>query len=223
MRFASRLGILATDVVSGREQKKRKKWENNVNRVQLEHIIRASGEIAGVQDVIILGSQSILGQFPDLDDPLFRSDCVDDSLREMSQKILLRSIEADVMIPDDEEIADLIDGAIGELSPFHHTHGYYAQGVDSTTVLLPEGWEKRLILVCNDNTNNVRGYCLEIHDLVLSKLYAGRQKDLDFFHAAIHLQLITKEILLERLVMSPISNKHKDIMKGYIKRGFQDE
>ena len=45
-----------------------------MNRTQLEHIIRASGEIAGVQDVIILGSQAILGQFTDLGNPLFKSD-----------------------------------------------------------------------------------------------------------------------------------------------------
>jgi len=32
---------------------------------ELEHIIRASGEIAGDDEIIIIGSQSILGQFPD--------------------------------------------------------------------------------------------------------------------------------------------------------------
>lgn len=33
----------------------------------------------------------------------------------------------------------MIDGSIGELSPFHETFGYYAQGVDETTAVLPEG------------------------------------------------------------------------------------
>jgi hypothetical protein len=36
-------------------------------------------------------------------------------------------MEVDVLIPEHEEKADLIDGAIGELSPFHHTYGYYAR------------------------------------------------------------------------------------------------
>ena len=58
---------------------------------------------------------------------------------EMSQKTILRSIEVDILIPDDEEKADVIDGTIGELSLFHHTYGYYAQGVDSTTAMLPAG------------------------------------------------------------------------------------
>lgn len=194
-----------------------------MKRIQLEHIIRASGEIAGVQDVIILGSQAILGQFPELTEPVFKSDCEDISAQEMSQHILLRSIEVDVLIPDAEERSDLIDGAIGELSPFHHTYGYYAQGVDSTTAILPEGWKERLIIVCNENTNHIRGHCVEIHDLVISKLYAGRQKDIEFFHAAIKLQLITQEILLERLDVTPISEKRKKIIRNDIERGFRNE
>lgn len=194
-----------------------------MNRVQLEHIIRASGDIAGVQEVIILGSQAILGQFPELASPFFKRESVDGSPSRQAQKLLLRSMEADVLIPDDEKKADLIDGIIGELSSFHHTHGYYAQGVDRSTALLPNGWETRLFTVCNENTNNVRGHCLEIHDLMISKLYAGRQKDIEFFHAAIHLQLVKKQILLERLDISPLSGKQKEIIKSYIERGFQDE
>lgn len=192
-----------------------------MNRAQLEHIIRSSGEIAEVQDVIILGSQALLGQFPELTEPVFnKSDCEDISAHEMSQHILLRSIEVDVLIPDDEEKADLIDGAIGELSQFHHTYGYYAQGIDNTTALLPEGWRERLIIICNENTNHIRGHCVEIHDLVISKLYARRQKDIEFFHAAIKLQLIARNMLLERLDVTPISEEHKTIIRNDIERGF---
>src|ERR1700693_1501285 len=36
-----------------------------MKRTELEHIIRASGTIADVDDVIVIGSQAILGQFPD--------------------------------------------------------------------------------------------------------------------------------------------------------------
>lgn len=191
-----------------------------MNRAQLEHIIRASGEIAGVQDVIILGSQAILGQFPELAEPLFKSNCEDISLRAMTQNILLRSIEVDVLIPDAEGKSDLIDGAIGELSPFHHTYGYYAQGIDSTTAILPEAWRDRLNIVCNKNTNNIRGHCVEIHDLIISKLCAGRQKDIEFFHAAIKLRLIKQNVLLERLNVTPLSGERKDTIRGYIERGF---
>lgn len=36
-----------------------------MQRSELEHIIRASGDIAEDDEIIIVGSQSILGQFPD--------------------------------------------------------------------------------------------------------------------------------------------------------------
>lgn len=36
-----------------------------MQRSELEHIIRASGEIADDDEIIIIGSQAILGEFPD--------------------------------------------------------------------------------------------------------------------------------------------------------------
>jgi hypothetical protein len=75
------------------------------------------------------------------------------------------------------EASDRIDGAIGELSPFHETHGYYAQGVSPTTATLPEGWQGRLVPLQNANTGGAVGLCLDVHDLVLSKYAANREKD----------------------------------------------
>lgn len=147
-----------------------------MNRNELEHIIRAAGEIAGVKSLIILGSQSVLGQFPTLAESFPKSDHPEISFISQKQQILCRSVEADIMVPESEEKADLIEAAIGELSSFHDTYGYYAQGVDHTTSKLPEGWEERLTEICNRNTNGISGLCLEIHDLIISKLYAGRKK-----------------------------------------------
>lgn len=45
-----------------------------MNRNELEHIIRAAGELAGVKSLIILGSQSVLGQFPALAESFPKSD-----------------------------------------------------------------------------------------------------------------------------------------------------
>ena len=36
-----------------------------MTRAQLEHVIRAAGTIANVEDVIVIGSQAVLGEFPD--------------------------------------------------------------------------------------------------------------------------------------------------------------
>ena len=82
-----------------------------MQRSDLEHIIRASGEVAQDDEIVIIGSQSILGQFPS------------------APKRLLVSMEADVYPNHNPELADKVDGAIGEGSSFHELHGYYAQGV----------------------------------------------------------------------------------------------
>jgi len=77
-----------------------------VNRAQLEHVIRASAAISGDDEIVVIGSQSILGQFPARPPEL----CV--------------SNEADVYPKNKPELADVIDGAIGELSAFHDTFGW---------------------------------------------------------------------------------------------------
>jgi hypothetical protein len=133
-----------------------------MTRSELEHVIRAAGAIAGVTEIVIIGSQAILGQFPE------------------ASGLLVRSTEADVFPLHHPESADRIDGAIGEGSAFHEEFGYYAQGVDERTAILPVGWQARLIRVENANTGDKVGLCLEVHDLAISKYIAGRPKDLEF-------------------------------------------
>jgi len=191
-----------------------------MNRNELEHIIRAVGEIAKVENVIILGSQSILGQFPKFPELVSPEDYSELSLTNQSHEVLFRSIEVDIIIPESEEKTEIVDAAIGELSSFHDTFGYYVQGVDYSTSKLPKGWKDRLVEICNENTNNISGLCLEIHDLIISKLYAGRQKDIDFFHAAVKLDLLSIETLKERLNVTPMSDELRLIIEKRIKRGF---
>lgn len=191
-----------------------------MKKSELEHIIRAAGAIADVQKVIIVGSQAILAQFPDLSAPLFESGSSEVSLIIENREILLRSIEADIIIPDSTEKTEMVEAALGELSLFHETFGYYAQGVDLTTSKLPEGWESRLVEICNENTNSISGLCLEIHDLMISKLYARRDKDIEFFKAAVNLGLISKETLIDRLNKTSLSNERRRLIEKHIETGF---
>ena len=191
-----------------------------MNRSELEHIIRAAGEIAEVQKVIILGSQAILAQFPNLSEELSESDGSEISLVLQNREILVRSIEADIMIPDSAAKTEIVEGAIGELSSFHNSFGYYAQGVDRTTSKLPDGWETRLVEICNKNTNGISGLCLEIHDLIISKLYAGRKKDIEFFQAAINLGLVSQETCEKRMNKTSMSDDRKHLLEDHIKKGF---
>ena len=159
-----------------------------MNRVQLEHIIRAAAANADVRDVVIIGSQAILGQFPD------------------APGELLVSMEADVFPRDCPENSILIDGAMGERSIFHETFGYYAHGVDETTAVLPDGWKNRLIPVENENTRGAVGWCLEVHDLAASKLAAGRKKDVEFVEILLRSELISGAVIRHRLAGLPESH-----------------
>ena len=152
-----------------------------MKRSELEHIIRASGEISGDDEIIVIGSQAILGQFPN------------------APVRLLVSMEADIYPRNDPTKADKVDGALGEGSAFHELHGYYAQGVGERTAVLPEGWESRLVSICNENTNGVTGYCLEVHDLAISKLIAMRSKDLQYVQELARHEMIDKTTILGRL------------------------
>lgn len=134
-----------------------------MTRQQLAHLLRAAGAVAHDDQVVVVGSQAILGSFDE------------DHLPERAHA----SIEADVFFLDDPDLAktDKVDGALGEDSPFHEMYGYYAQGVDVDTATLPAGWRERLVRFTPMSANGVSGLCLEPHDLALSKLVAGRPKD----------------------------------------------
>jgi hypothetical protein len=60
-------------------------------------------------------------------------------------------MEADVFPKNRPERSDLIDGSIGEGSPFHETFGYYAQGVGEKTATLPKGRGERLDRIRTEN------------------------------------------------------------------------
>jgi hypothetical protein len=156
-----------------------------VTRSQLEHLIRAAAGNADTTDIVIVGSQAILGTIPD------------------APTALKQSMEADVFPLDRPEDSILIDGAIGERSLFHETFGYYAHGVDETTVVLPPGWKERLVPIRNENTRGATGWCLDIHDLAISKLAAGREKDLDYLKVLLTLPHIDRAVLHERLRFTP--------------------
>lgn len=153
-----------------------------MNRSQLEHIIRAAAAIAEVDTLIIIGSQAILGFDP------------------TPPEELLVSMEVDLYPPDDVAKADLIDGSIGENSMFHETFGYYAHGIGPETAVLPHGWKSRLIEVKNDNTNGKSGLCLHPIDLAISKLAAGREKDLSFVKTMIRNGIVERSAILDALL-----------------------
>jgi hypothetical protein len=176
-----------------------------MRRSDLEHLIRAAGRIAGERELVIIGSQSVLGQFPD------------------APVALLMSMEADLYPKLHPEFADKVDGAIGEGSQFHETHGYYAQGVGPETATLPAGWQRRLVRVENPNTDGYAGLCLEVHDLAISKYVAGREKDREFTRELARHGLTGKSTLLKRVDQTKIDPALVKIVIGRIERDFPEK
>jgi hypothetical protein len=165
-----------------------------VNRADFEHVIRAAADIAE-DEIVVVGSQAILGQHPD------------------APESLLVSSELDVFPKNRPDRSIDIDGALGDGSPFHERFGYYAQGVGWETVYAPAGWRQRLVRVEIDAA--VRGtavaWCIEKHDLVLAKLAAGRPHDFEFVEMAIREGLVDRRQLRLGAQMMPASHLKRTV------------
>jgi hypothetical protein len=169
-----------------------------MRRSELEHVIRAAAAITNEYEIVVVGSQSLLGAVPE------------------PSALLMASMEADVYPLHRPDLADLIDGAIGEGSPFHDCFGYYAQGVGPETAVLPAGWQDRLVRIQNPNTDLKVGLCLEPHDLAASKLAAGREKDWDFVAEMLASQVADSAVLLERIAQLPLPPDRKNRLTAWV-------
>lgn len=160
-----------------------------MNRQQLAHLLRSACAIADDPDVLVLGSQSILGSFDEEDLP----------------PAATASQEADIAFIDDpgRKKADRVEGAIGEMSTFHEEHGIYAEGVDIEVAILPDGWKDRLVSWGLQSSQPAEPHFLDPHDLAVSKLAAGRTKDLDFVLALIRGGLLDVAVTRKRASMLP--------------------
>lgn len=163
---------------------------------ELEHVIRAAAEVAREPDIVVIGSQAILATDAEAPSPLSAS------------------MEADIYPREHPERATDIDGALGEYSRFHETFRYYAHGVGPETPQAPTGWQTRLIPIHNENTRGATGWCMEPHDLVLSKLAAGREKDLTFARAAIARGLVNSRELRSRVASMPLDQAGQRLVQA---------
>ncbi|XHS76927.1 DUF6036 family nucleotidyltransferase [Burkholderiaceae bacterium UC74_6] len=175
-----------------------------MTREQLEHIIRACAQITGEYEFVIVGSQSVLGAKPN-PRPEFTA-----------------SMEADIYPLNAPDKSHDIDVHIGEGSPFQEEFGYYAQGVDPSTAILPADWLSRVHRVQNENTDGRVGYCLDLVDLFLSKAWAGRPKDRDFCMAMLLHAFVTAPQVLELVATMPLSSQEMARLRATIRRWTAD-
>src|SRR5215207_7407440 len=123
-----------------------------MTREELDEAIRHATRVIRQREVLIIGSQAILGSYDEA---------------QLPERATL-SEEVDIPpITDDEDytLATLIDAELGEWSQFHQDHGFYVQGVNVTTAVLPNGWEARTVQVAPDGPGGAFARCLDPHDL----------------------------------------------------------
>lgn len=173
-----------------------------MRRDEFEHVIAAAAEVSGEREIVVIGSQAILGSFRD------------------PPETMLFSAEADVYPLNAPAKAEEIDGSLGDGSYFHGTFGYYAHGVGPETAVAPAGWEGRLVRVEIPlrvaQKKNAVALCLEPHDLVLAKCVAGRDRDWAFARDAIAADLVRVDVLLARISDLPRSSEDKEHLRNML-------
>ena len=175
-----------------------------MTRQELEHAIRAACDVADDDAVYVFGSQAILGQFPD------------------APAELRMSAEVDVSPRSHPDRVDQVDGALGELSPFHDAFGFYVHCVPIETAILPAGWEQRVIVVQNSNTRQRAGLCIEGHDLAASKLAAFRPKDRAFVRVMLAMRMLTRHQLVGRLRQLPLDAERISRLVTWVEKTDQE-
>jgi hypothetical protein len=160
-----------------------------MKRADLDHLLRAAGEVTGHRRFVLVGSTAIF------------------AWHEQVPHRLMVSREADLYATDvseqeAEDISDLL-GNIGHLSMFDDTHGYYVDGIGPRTAVLPSDWEDRSKVYFSKSTNGVVAIVPDPEDIAASKLYAGREKDLDWVGAAHTAGLVDLDKVAERIGKLP--------------------
>ncbi len=151
-----------------------------MNKEQLLDLTERVKLVAGVELPVIVGSQSLYAV----------TSQVPDSVR--------RSVECDfLLLAAGPPVFRAVIDQIGFASSFQETHGYYADAVGLATVVLPPGWQERLVPL-TDEAGRAHAYCLEIHDTCVSKLMAGREKDFTFIKELLNRGLADMVTFLSR-------------------------
>ena len=151
-----------------------------MNKEQLLDLSERVKEVAGVDVPIIVGSQSIYAVTP------------------LPPESVRQSVECDfLLLAAGAQAYRAVIEQIGFASGFQEEHGYYADAVGLATVVLPTGWQERLVPL-KDESGRLRAYCLEVHDTCVSKLMAGREKDFIFIRELLERGLVDMKVFIDR-------------------------
>ncbi|MGE0887208.1 MAG: DUF6036 family nucleotidyltransferase [Blastocatellales bacterium] len=140
-------------------------------------------ELTGIAVPIIVGSQSLYALTDDV------------------PEAVKQSVECDFLLATaSTEAFRKVITEIGFASEFQAQTGFYADALGLATVVLPTGWQDRLLPLTNAD-GKLCAYCLEVHDACVSKLMAGRDKDFVFILGLLERRLIVFDAFIERATL----------------------
>ncbi len=161
----------------------------------LELMLREAGLLARERDFFLFGSQSI------------RAVC------KRLPRSFPKTVEADLYPRRHAQAWAILRDQMGRGSKFYRQHGCFLDCVDPGLAMLPEGWTDRLLPFRTPRMRGVTAWCLEPHDLFVSKLVAWRDKDRQFLTAMLHHKLAKTVVVRERIEAVPISLERKEELR----------
>lgn len=173
----------------------------------LELTTIAATEIIKQREVLIVGSQAILGSYGEDELPARAT---------ISNEVDIAPLNDDAS----ETLAALIDGELGEWSDFDRDHGFYVRGVSVRTAYLPDRWEDRLLRIEPRGHPDSIGLCLEPHDLCAAKLARFDPKDCEFVEALIDARLVEAAAVrsrIDRIMDDRFEPERKRVASRWIK------
>lgn len=159
--------------------------------------------------MIIIGSQAILATWPDAPLLLRRSGEID--------AYPANARDWEVRHPG-FEASEEIHALFGEASPFHLAHGFYIDGVDETTALLPADWRQREVRrPIQDGEKTIFAVVPEVHDLAVSKLCRLEDKDKEFVGELATSGRLNISLLLERLRHVELAEAARQRVEAFVR------
>jgi hypothetical protein len=186
-----------------------------MRKADLVAILLKAAEISGRTEFVVVGSQAIHGTRPDAE--------ID---------VVIRSNDLDIYpvqgYGDHNLVYEELMLQLGQDSDFDLDTGTYIEAVPVTLARFPSDWEDRALresvgsVRISGNKHHVTAVFPEIHDLVVSKLAIGREKDLEFLDGAIKLGLVDQHVLFDRYRQVPRTSQER-VAEGLteIKQAFE--
>src|SRR5258705_1193133 len=128
-----------------------------MTKSQFENLLSSASEIARDRDFFLIGSQALRGVCSAI------------------PRDFPKTNEADLYRRHNPQAWAILREKLGRTSRFFRREGYYLDCSNPDLCMLPDGWLERLIPFRTPRTRGVTAWCLDPHDLFVSKLVAWRE------------------------------------------------